>query len=87
MKDTIHILIIILTSFLTLLLEPIIPMEGGGASMIIFLTIPFLIVLSFIISLFYYYKFVKIEYPNRFTVFISIVVIMLILNFLMYPYA
>jgi hypothetical protein len=86
MKDKLKTIVIILSGFLTFVLEPFIPMEGGGASMIIFLTIPFLIGLGIILSLVYYFYYVRKNKLNKPIAFAIMLSLMILLNFLFYPY-
>ncbi|TBV25020.1 hypothetical protein DMZ43_14200 [Meridianimaribacter sp. CL38] len=86
MKDFSKVILLILSGFITFILIPIIPMADGGGSLIIVLTIPFLIALGIILSIVYYFIYIKKNKSNRNHVFILLMVFMIFLTLLLFPF-
>lgn len=87
MKELIKPFIILLSGFLQLFLSYFIPVAGGGASMILLLTTPCLIGLGILLSIIYHAFIRKHEntsYVNSF--FYGMIMIILFLTFISYPY-
>ena len=53
MKDSHKYWILVISGFLTLIMTSYFPTEGGGASMIFFITVPFFIILGVVFALVY----------------------------------
>lgn len=85
--DDIKSIILILLGFLTIPLLEILPVAGGGASLIIVITIPFLVLVSIIMSIVYslYYNKKKNEKTKR-RAFVIMALTLIALNLLLFPH-
>lgn len=88
MERKVKALIIFFCGGITLILKEIMPIAGGGASLIFVLSIPVLIILGLTFSLVYYVKINKLKSKfQKHGVFSLMLIILLGLAFLLYPYA
>ncbi|WP_125185332.1 hypothetical protein [Botryobacter ruber] len=85
-KDKVKIGVLIFVGFLTLIMSYILPVEGGGASLIFVLTVPINIGVSIVISGVYYWLTISGMDKVRDIIYYSILVILLLLTFLFFPY-
>ncbi|MDH7911780.1 hypothetical protein [Winogradskyella sp. SYSU M77433] len=85
--DCIKSIILILLGFLTIPLLEILPVAGGGASLIIVITIPFLLLVSLIMTMVYslYYNKKKNEKTKR-RAFVIMALTLIALNLLLFPH-
>ena len=85
--DDIKSIILILLGFLTIPLLEILPVAGGGASLIIVITIPFLVLVSIIMAIVYslYYNKKKNEKTKR-RAFVIMALTLITLNLLLFPH-
>ncbi len=85
--DDIKSIILILLGFLTIPLLEILPVAGGGASLIIVITIPFLVLVSIIMAIVYslYYNKKKNEKTKR-RAFVIMALTLIALNLLLFPH-
>lgn len=86
-SDYIKSIILILLGFLTIPLLEILPVKGVGASLIIVITIPFLILVGVIMAIIYnsYYKKKNDEVIKR-KAFVIMILILVVLNLLLFPH-
>ena len=87
MNDRQRLILIILSGFLTFIVSFFIPVGGGGAGMILLLSIPFFISLGIIFGIIYYAFIRKIK--NRILkngIFFGMFFLIIILTFAWYPY-
>lgn len=87
MKGYLKTALIILSGFLTGMLSFIIPVGGGGISLIFTLTIPFFIILGIILGVIYYVFIQKMKniYCKNIT-FLAMLFLIITLTFAWYPY-
>jgi len=87
MNDRLKSILITLSGFLTFLLSFIIPIGGGGASMIFLLSIPFFIGLGILFGTIYYVFIRKIENSIlKNGIFFGMLFLIIVLTFAWYPY-
>ena len=88
MRSTVlRCILLILLGFLTFPLLEILPVAGGGASIIILVTIPFIILVALILTLIYNVYYVKKKDRNvQDKAFLIMIFIILILNVLLFPH-
>jgi hypothetical protein len=81
-------LVLFVSGFTTLFLTLIIPIGGGGISLIFIITVPVLIILGIVFSLLHHFwisKFKSLALQKSF--FILLLLILISLSFLFYPYS
>ena len=85
-SDYVKSIILILLGFLTIPLLEIFPAAVGGASLIIVITIPFLVLVSIIMAIVYslYYNKKKNEKTKR-RAFVIMALTLIALNLLLFP--
>ncbi len=86
MADFFKILLNLLTGFLTLILSNILPIKGGGVSLIFVITIPLTVGLSLIGILIYWYFLKSQRTTLRDITIYSIITLNLLITFVMFPY-
>ncbi|AXG69769.1 hypothetical protein KORDIASMS9_01996 [Kordia sp. SMS9] len=87
MKHSIRTALLIGSGFIQLVLSSFIPVAGGGASMILLISLPSLIGLGFFLGIMYYVfirKFENEQYPRSY--FLGMIFIIVFLTFISYPY-
>lgn len=87
MNENLRIISIFSTGFLMIILLKIIPSGNEGLMIIEMLKIPFLLFLSVIFGTFYAVFYRGFMIKKRKIIFISIIIFMILLNFLLFPYA
>ena len=86
-SDYVKIIILILLGFLTIPLLEILPAAGGGASLIIVITIPFLVLVSVIMAIVYSLYYSKKEDEKiKNKAFIIMALSLIALNLLLFPH-
>ncbi|NRB60888.1 MAG: hypothetical protein HRU50_13235 [Winogradskyella sp.] len=78
--------ILLLLGFLTIPLLEILPVEGGGASLIIVITIPFIILIAIITTIIFNYSFKTKSDLIRRKAFVIMVLILVFLNLILFPH-
>ncbi|MEM5566008.1 hypothetical protein WNY78_12875 [Psychroserpens sp. AS72] len=61
MNDSYKVWTLVFSGFLTLIMTSFFPDSGGGAAMLLFITVPFFIVLGIILALFYRFISKKVK--------------------------
>lgn len=84
--DWIKIGLNLFVGFLTILLQNIIPIGGGGISLVFVLTVPTTIGLSLLSSLLYIWLTSKKKHQTKNIVFYLVLILNLYITFAMYPY-
>lgn len=86
-SDYVKSIILILLGFLTIPLLEILPAAGGGASIIIVITIPFLVLVSVIMAIVYSLYYSKKEDEKiKNKAFIIMALSLIALNLLLFPH-
>lgn len=86
-SDYVKSIILILLGFLTIPLLEILPAAGGGASLIIVITIPFLVLVSVIMAIVYSLYYSKKEDEKiKNKAFIIMALSLIALNLLLFPH-
>lgn len=85
--DFIKNMVLVLLGFLTIPLLEILPVAGGGASLIIVITIPFLVFVSVIMAIVYSSYYSKKENEKtKIKAFIIMALLLIALNLLLFPH-
>lgn len=85
-NDIVKILLNTLIGFLTVILSYILPIAGGGVSLIFVLTVPANIGISLISSIAYFILAKKQKTLSKNTVLITSIALNLLITFLFFPY-
>ena len=86
MNENLRIASIFSTGFLMIILLEIMPSGGHGIMIIEMFKIPFLLFTSIIFGTFYAIFYRSFTIKKRRIIFISIIIFMILLNFLLFPY-
>lgn len=86
-KDLLIILLNLIIGFLTLILSYILPIGGGGISLIFVLTVPICIAFSIITSIVYYILAKKQKVYAKNILMVTSIILNLIFTFTSFPYA
>jgi hypothetical protein len=85
-EDKVKVAILIFAGFLNLLMSYIVPVAGGGASLILALTVPITASLSLLASgIYYWLTTIKKELIKNVIYYMALLIILLI-TFIMFPY-
>ena len=87
MNDSFKFRTLVLSGFLTLIMTSVIPIEGGGAGMVFFITVPFFIVLGVILGIVYRFVSKKVfDTDVKQITFFLMLFFIVVFSLLAYPY-
>jgi hypothetical protein len=88
MKKEIKLLFLIFCGCLTLVMKLFVPVGGGGISLIFVISVPFLLGLGIVFSLIYHFLVIKLKsHKVQKIIFFWMLIILIGLSLLFYPYA